>query len=270
MGLFIKISVFRRKGYKQDNTSSKGVDFASKLRDIRKEESLSWKSLNKFFPFPLRMFQNRPEAARLLAQKLMQYKNKKNVLILAIPRGGLEVGNIIAKKLQAPLDIILTKKIGYPGEPEAAIGAVSLTGYHVEDKFFINQGYIQSQVKEIQVLLRKRYHDYLGKRKPFPVKGKAVILVDDGVATGSTIIEAINILRKEKPKKIIVAIPVGPEEVLAPLRQKADEIICLQEEPLGRFFAIGRFYRQFEQVSEEEAKRMLKGAEREYKKLKKK
>lgn len=231
---------------------------------------LSWKSLNKFSHFPLCMFQNRKEAALLLTQKLIQYKNKKKVLILAIPRGGLEVGNIIAKKLHAPLDIILTKKIGYPGEPEAAIGAVSLSGYQVEDRFSIDSGYIQSQVKEIQALLKKRYAEYLGKRKPYPVKGKIIILVDDGVATGNTILAAIEILRKEKPQKIIVAIPVGPLETVHLLRQKADEVICLQEEPPGMFFAIGSFYRQFEQVSDEEAKGLLKGAEERYKWYKKK
>ncbi len=208
------------------------------------------------------MFQDRKEAARILAQKLLRYQNKKNVLILAIPRGGLEIGNVIAKKLHAPLDIILTKKIGYPGEPEAAMGAVSLSGYHVEDKFFIDQSYIQSQVQEIQALLKKRYAEYLGKRKPYPVKGKIIILVDDGVATGNTILAAIEILRKEKPKKIIVAVPVGPLEVVASLREKAEEVICLQEEPSGSFFAIGSFYRRFEQVSDEEAKGLLKGAER--------
>lgn len=212
------------------------------------------------------MFQDRKEAAHLLAQKLIQYKNQKNVLILAIPRGGLEIGNVIAKKLGAPLDIILTKKIGYPSEPEAAIGAVSLTGYHVEDTFSIDQRYIQHQVQEIQALLKKRYAEYLGKRKPYPVKGKIIILVDDGVATGNTIFAALDILKKEKPQKIIVAIPVGPQEVVASLRTKADEVICLQEEPPGIFFAIGRFYHQFEQVSDEEAKRWLKEAERGYEK----
>ena len=210
------------------------------------------------------MFQNRQEAALILAQKLLPYKNQKNVLILAIPRGGLEVGNILAQKLQAPLDIILTKKIGYPGEPEAAIGAVSLTSYHVEERFSISPDYIQSQVKEIKALLKKRYQEYLGTRKPYPVKGKIIILVDDGVATGSTIVEAIEVLRKEKPKKIIIAVPVGPSEVIASLRQKADEVIWLQEELPGMFFAIGAFYRQFEQVSDEEAKRLLQNAEKAY------
>jgi len=215
------------------------------------------------------MFQDRSAAARILAQKLLPYKNQKNVLILAIPRGGLVLGNILAKKLGALLDIMLTKKIGYPGEPEAAIGAVSLTGHHIEESFSISSDYIQSQVKDIQALLKKRYKEYLGTRKPYPVKEKIIIMVDDGVATGSTILEAIEVLRKEKPRKIIVAIPVGPQEVVAALRQKADEVICLQEEPSGMFFAIGSFYRQFEQVSDEEAKRLLKEVEESSKRQKK-
>ncbi len=206
-------------------------------------------------------FRSREDAARQLVQKLGAYRGKKGILVLAIPRGGLAIGHILAKELKAPLDIILTKKIGYPGNPEAAMGAVSMQRYQVKPEAVNSPGYsqeyVKKQVQEIQAALKKRYREYKGKAKPLSVRRKTVILVDDGVATGSTLMAAIDVLRKQEVKKIIVAVPVAPAETADALRRKADEVICLREEPAAEFFAISAYYKDFAQVSDEEAKRLL-------------
>lgn len=208
------------------------------------------------------IFRNREDAARQLAQKLYAYRDKKGIIILAIPRGGLVIGKILAQELKAPLDIILTKKIGYPGNPEAALGAVSLQGYQVNPGVTVSPEYIKEQVQKIQAALRKRYKEYKGKAKPLSVRGKTVILADDGVATGSTLLAAIDLLRAQNVKKIIVAVPVAPAEAVISLRRKADEAICLHEEAAAAFFAISAYYKDFAQVSDEEARRLLRETER--------
>ena len=208
------------------------------------------------------MFKDRKEAAGLLARKLSKYKKKKNVVILAVPRGGLQTGNVLAKELDLPLAVILTKKISYPGDPEAAIGAVSLTGIVLDERIKVPQDYIDSETKEIRELLKKRYKKYVGKKKPLSMKGKIVILVDDGVATGNTMIAAVDLLRKNNPQKIVVAIPVGPPDTIERLKRKAEEVICLHKPHPSPFFAIAMYYDQFEQVEDEEAIRLLKEANR--------
>ncbi len=234
------------------------------------------------------MFTDRAEAGKLLAEKILSTKSAwlagipsekagragrsglsakrpqshtAPVLVLAIPRGGLVIGGIIAKMLHIPLDVILTKKIGYPGEPEAAIGAVSMQGYTLRESFaapgMVPKEYLTSEVRRIQQMLRQRYGEYMGSRKPLRVKGRVIVLTDDGVATGSTMLAAIKLLRKEKPLAIIVAVPVAPAEAVSALREKSDIVICLHEEPSAPFFSIGSFYRDFRQVSDEEAKMIL-------------
>src|SRR3989344_37782 len=201
------------------------------------------------------IFKDRFEAAKLLAKELSGYKNNKDAIILAIPRGGLQTGNMLAKELKLPLDIALSKKIGYPGNEEYAIGAVTLYN-EVVDESFEDKKYIESEVKKIRQSLKERYEKYHGKKNPIPIKGKIVILTDDGVATGRTMMALIEALKKEKPKKIIVAVPVGPPDTIDMLKKVADEVICLQTpEP---FFAIGQFYANFEQVEDEEAIRLLR------------
>lgn len=208
------------------------------------------------------MFQDRFTAGRLLAKKLAAYKNKKDALILAIPRGALQIGYALAQELHVPLDIVLTKKIPYPGNEELAIGAVGVQSIIVDEELVsregISQDYIARQVKELRKKLQERYVHYVGKRKQLSLQGKTVILIDDGVAMGSTMLAAIAVVRKEKPKKIIVAVPVGPVEALAKLRAKADEVICLH---IPEFFpAIGAFYQEFPQVEDEEAIALLRKA----------
>lgn len=202
------------------------------------------------------MFKDRFDAARQLTRRLLKYKGKKDVIILAIPRGGLQIGNPLAKALQLPLDIVLTKKIGYPGNREYAIGAVSLKGEIINPEVEVSSQYIKEQIKELRKKLKERYQLYRGKKKPVSLKGKVVIITDDGVATGSTLLAAIELGRKENPKRIIVAVPVGPYNTIEKLTGKADEVICLYIPEA--FFAIGAFYEQFPQVEDEEAIRLLK------------
>jgi len=205
------------------------------------------------------LFKNRFDAAERLAEKLQKYKAKKNVILLAIPRGALQIGNVLAKRLHLPLDIVLTKKIGHPYNSELAIGAVSLTSEIIDPQFRdVSKEYIKREIKELKAKLKERSQQYRG-RKPFPVlKDKIAILVDDGVAMGHTISAAIDFVRKEKPKKVVVAVPVGSKEAVARLQKKADEVICLSVPE--SFMAIGQFYAQFEQVEDEEAVRLLKEA----------
>lgn len=209
-------------------------------------------------------FTDRFSAAKELTKKLQKYKGDQNTIILAIPRGGLQTGYILAKELNLPLDIVLTKKIGYPGHREYAIGAVSLKSYIVDDSMVktgrVSQEYIEGEVVVIRKLLEERYRKYRGEKKPCTVRGKTVIITDDGVATGRTILAAIELLRDDEPEKIVVAVPVGPPDTLDHLRMKADEVACVLVPKM--FYSIGQFYSDFTQVEDDEAIRMLEEANR--------
>ena len=205
-------------------------------------------------------FKDREQAGRQLAEKLQKYKGK-DTIILAIPRGGLVIGFVLAKALGAPLDIIVTKKIGYPGDPEYAIGAVGPNKAVIVNEDAakdVPKDYIDEQVKEISAAINEKYRKYKGKVEIPNLKDKIVILADDGVATGSTIKVSIELIKQQQPKKIVVAIPVGPPETIHEIAQQVDEIICL-EQPAA-FFAIGAFYDVFPQVEDEEAITYLKEA----------
>jgi len=205
-------------------------------------------------------FKDREQAGRQLAEKLQKYKGK-DTIILAIPRGGLVIGFVLAKALGAPLDIIVTKKIGYPGDPEYAIGAVGPNKAVIVNEAAakdVPKDYIDEQVKEISAAINEKYRKYKGKVEIPNLKDKIVILTDDGVATGSTIKVSIELIKQQQPKKIVVAIPVGPPETIHEIAQQVDEIICL-EQPAA-FFAIGAFYDVFPQVEDEEAITYLKEA----------
>jgi len=204
------------------------------------------------------MFNDRVDAAEQLVAKLEQFKDVPNTIVLAVPRGGLPIGNIIAKQLNVPLDIILTKKIGAPFNPEFAIGAVT------PDSYFINvqydnptyAEYIKREVPRIQELLKKRAQTYRGSGKAsVPLTGKTVIIVDDGVATGRTLLAAVQAIKKQKPRRIVIATPVIPPDAKELLEQQADEVISvITPSYLG---AIGEFYQDFSQVSDEEAMQIL-------------
>src|SRR3989344_3172133 len=204
-------------------------------------------------------FKDRKEAGVFLARELQQYKGKKDAIILAIPRGGLEIGNALAKELRLPLDVIIVKKLGHPYNEELAVGAVGLEGELVLNQDVahdVPKDYIEEKREELAEEVEKRYELFRGKIKPPNLKNKIVIIVDDGIATGATMILCARIVKKTKPKKLIIAIPVGPIEGVEKLKDEADEVICLKT-PIF-FGAVGEFYENFQQVSDEEAKNYLK------------
>ncbi len=209
------------------------------------------------------MFQNRKEAGLRLAEKLTKYSSEKDVIIIALPRGGVVVGAEIAQKIGAPLDVIVTRKIGYPGQPEFAIGAIAENGkLEINDfivkKHGIPQSYIEEEINRQKAEIERRVITYRGGGKPPSVKDKTVLLVDDGVATGFTMIAAIRALHEEGIKKLVVAIPLSPEDTFQKLKTLVDEIICLE---IPEFFlAIGNFYYEFEQLTDEEVKELILNA----------
>lgn len=202
----------------------------------------------------IEILKDRKEAGLLLSEKLEKYQDT-DTLILAVPRGGVPIGYEIAKNLNLQLDIILSKKIGHPLNKEFAIGAVSLDSFLIDPHPEVSQAYIESEIKYLRELLQEKYALYMGNRKPIDVKEKNVIIVDDGIATGNTLLACINMLRKNNPKKIIVAVPVVPADVVPVFKQKADEFIYLMA-PID-FGGVGRFYENFEQVNDDEVIRML-------------
>lgn len=203
------------------------------------------------------MFRDRMDAALKLAEKIKKFKEEDGV-VLAIPRGGVPIAFILAKELDWPLDIILIKKIGYPMNHEFAIGAVSMQGRIVNKNIEVDPDYIESQTLKIREMLKERYHKYMGDRKPAELKGKTVIIVDDGIATGQTIQASVDIAKAENAGKIVIAVPVGPPETVEKFRQQVDEVICL--ETPEEFYAVGQFYQNFEQTEDEEVIAFLKKA----------
>lgn len=206
------------------------------------------------------MFLNRNEAANLLALRLTQYKNCNGV-ILAVPRGGVPLGCVLSEKLNLPLDLVMTKKIGHPAHPEYAIGSVSLHGITLgKHATGISEKYIAAEAKKLRKQMTDRLQLYNGKRKQIDLKGKTVILVDDGVATGSTLMAAIEIVRKHQPGKIVVAVPVSPYDTAQTLTAAADEFVCLSIPEI--FYGVGEFYADFKQVDDEEVIALLRQAEK--------
>lgn len=201
------------------------------------------------------MFKDRCDAANQLLQSLERYKNNLDVVVVAIPRGALQIGLVLSKNLKVPLDVVLIKKIGAPGMKELAIGAVSLQGRYIDPTFPVNSNYIEQETKRIEEMLRERHKKYYKNREPIALKGKIVILTDDGVATGQTLLAAIELIKQQKPKKIIVALPVGPRDTIEKIKKKVDEVVCLLTPEF--FYAIGQFYENFPQVEDEEAIRLL-------------
>lgn len=205
------------------------------------------------------MFQDRMDAAIQLAEALKKYKNEEGV-VLAIPRGGVPIAFVIAKELGWPLDVILIKKIGYPLNPEFAIGAVSMQGRIINKSIDVDKEYIESETLKIREMLKERYHKYMGDRKPADLTGKTVIIVDDGIATGQTVQASVDIAKAVNAGKIVIAVPVGPPDTIEKFRQQVDEVICL--ETPEEFYAVGQFYRNFEQTDDEEVIAYLDKANR--------
>jgi putative phosphoribosyl transferase len=206
------------------------------------------------------IFKDRTEAGRMLAGALTFLKGTKDLIVLAIPRGGVPVAKEVSTALSAPLDLVVTRKIGAPFEPELAVGSVTQDGEMIVDgemvrALGISTDYLKResarQVKEIASRMKK----YRGDR-PYPsLDGKTVVIVDDGIATGSTIRAAIQSVRGRNAAKIIVAAPVGPPDRVAELRKIVDRVICLSTPEY--FEAIGEFYEEFEQVEDDAVRALL-------------
>ena len=195
------------------------------------------------------MFRDRIEAGTMLAAKLRKYKNEAGV-VLAVPRGGVPVAYAVAKELNFPVEIVLTKKIGHPGNKEYAIGAASLHDYFIIPHADVSDIYIQKEVEEIRQRLKEMYRKFMGDREPENIKGKTVIVIDDGIATGNTLMGIVHVLRKSKPGKIIIAAPVASKNAVQKLLPEADEVVAVLI-PL-EFYGVGAFYENFDQVSDEE------------------
>ncbi|HZJ59051.1 MAG TPA: phosphoribosyltransferase family protein [Chitinophagaceae bacterium] len=195
------------------------------------------------------MFFDRIHAGELLAAELKKYKNDPGV-VLAVPRGGVPIAYMVAKKLDWPLDLLLTKKIGHPLNGEYAIGSVSLTDRLITPHEGVSQTYIDRETEKIRLRLREMYKKFMGDKEPVSIKNKTVIVIDDGMATGNTLMSTINMLRQGGPDKIIVAVPVASSSAYQKISNVVDEIICLL---VPEYFAgVGAFYENFEQVTDDE------------------
>lgn len=206
------------------------------------------------------MFKNRTEAATLLAAKLEKYKNKDGI-VLAVPRGGVPIGYIVAKALNFPLEIVLAKKIGHPDNPEFAIGSVSLNGVLTDDaeKNGPHNYYIQKEAQRLTKILHEKFNLYMGNKKTADLKNKTVIIVDDGIATGNTILATIDSVKKSGPKEIIVAVPVAPASTLQKISMHVNELVCLLVPE--DFQSVGRFYHDFSEVNDYDVIRFLRDLE---------
>lgn len=200
------------------------------------------------------MFKNRKEAGFLLAQKLMHYKGTDSI-ILAVPRGGVPVGYEVAKTLELPLDIVLSKKIGHPYNREFAIGAVSLDSQIIDEHPDVPEEYIEKEIVKLRKSLKEKYTLFRGNLPPISIEGKNVIIIDDGIATGNTLLVSIAMLRKKKPEKIIVAVPVLPYNTINVIEENSDEFIYLMAP--GNFRGVGGFYEDFQQVDDDEVIQIL-------------
>ncbi len=201
------------------------------------------------------MFQNRLQAAQLLLTKLMSLKSEQG-LVLAIPRGGIPLGRVIADGLQWPLEPLLIKKIGHPENEEFAIGAVSLESMQVDPEFAQPYAkYIREESLRLRAVLAERNRRFMNGKKPAEISRKTILVVDDGVATGRTMLAGIELLREKSPAKIIVAVPVASRQAARRIAETADELVCL--ETPDDFFGVGQFYASFPQVDDAEVKQLL-------------
>lgn len=207
------------------------------------------------------IFSNRTEAGIKLAQALSKYKDRKGVIVLGLPRGGIPVAYEVAKGLNADMDVFVVRKVGAPYNEEFAIGAVAQDGGVYLDRETIKMLRIPDEV--VKKIVDKKLREVDERVKRFSggfsrpeIKGKTFILVDDGVATGATMKAAIEVLRQKQPKSLVVAIPVSPPSTVLELRDMADEVVCLYED--GGFMAVGQYYSDFAQVEDDEVVQILK------------
>lgn len=202
------------------------------------------------------MFKDRIDAGKQLGKKLFKnYGNIDNGIVLALPRGGVVVGVQVAKILQLSLDIIVTRKIGAPFNPEYAVAAVSSHEMVLNPRENPDEEYLKKEIIKERLEIARRYQEYRGKKKESKLAGKIVILVDDGLATGLTMAVAVLEVKRQNPAKVIVAVPVSPPETIEKLKKDNVEIVVLKIEPL--FFAVGSFYDFFNQVADDEVKNLI-------------
>jgi putative phosphoribosyl transferase len=206
------------------------------------------------------MFRNRAEAGQLLAAELAGLKGKPDVLVMGLLRGGVPVAFEIARALHAPLDILLVRKLGVPTQPELAMGAVGAGGIRIIDHELVYDLRISTEILEKtierqEVELRHRERLYSDVRSSISVRDRVTLIVDDGIATGSSILAAISVLRAQQPKSIIVAVPVAPTRARSKIERVADGFVCLYT--AHDFSAVGAFYHDFGQVEDSEVRRLL-------------
>lgn len=206
-------------------------------------------------------FHNREEAGQKLGQRLVEWLKAEDVVVLALPRGGVPVAAPVATVLEAPLDIMVVRKLGFPGHEELAMGAIASGGVRVMNEDVMGGGRVdEATIRQIaereQRELERREQRYRGDR-PFPdLAGKTVVLVDDGIATGATMEAAVQAVRALAPAKVVVAVPVAPPEAAQRMRRVADDTICLEQpEP---FMGVGRWYEHFDQTSDDEVRDILR------------
>lgn len=212
------------------------------------------------------MYDNRVEAGNLLYKELQEYKDHKDAVIVTIPRGAVPLGFTLADKLNLPLDIVLSKKIGHPFNKEYAIGAATLEGKVLSNAASeVSNDYIEKETKYIREILKARFKLYYGSNKPINLTNKIVILVDDGVATGNTLVSCVKLLQQQEPAKIIVALPVASKSALKRIQELVtiENTICLYA-PVN-FHAVGQFYTSFDQVDDQEVVELLNKANNKFK-----
>lgn len=199
-------------------------------------------------------FKDRHEAALRLIPLLEKYRNKKGV-VLAIPRGGVPIAYYIAMHFGFPLELLMTKKIGHPDNEELAIGSVSLESQIIDPRYQEYDSYIQRETERLRQILKERYKLFKGDHIPISLRDKTVIIIDDGIATGNTMLASIELVKHHHPKEVVVAIPVAPPEAATRLQEQVDELLCL--ETPSDFMAVGQFYEDFSEVSDEEVVHLL-------------